>query len=89
MPGPGEVLVRVGGATLNRKDLFALANLTGAGIRNRPPLPHVNGTDAWGTIAAVGARRRRMAGRRPGRRLPGPLLRRAANGACAAKHPRA
>ena len=54
-PGPGEVLVRVGGATLNRKDLFAIANLTGPGIRSRPPLPHVNGTDAWGTIASIGA----------------------------------
>ena len=52
-PGPGEVLVRVGGATLNRKDLFAIANLTGPGIRSRPPLPHVNGTDAWGTVAAT------------------------------------
>jgi NADPH:quinone reductase-like Zn-dependent oxidoreductase len=52
-PGPDEVLVRVGGATLNRKDLFAI--LTGPGIRSRPPLPHVNGTDAWGTVAAVGA----------------------------------
>lgn len=52
--GPHEVLVRVGGASLNRKDLFALANLTGPGIRVRPPLPHVNGTDAWGTIAALG-----------------------------------
>jgi NADPH2:quinone reductase len=53
-PGPGEVVIRVGGATLNRKDLFALANLTGPGIRPRPPLPHVNGTDAWGTIVALG-----------------------------------
>jgi NADPH:quinone reductase-like Zn-dependent oxidoreductase len=53
-PGDGDVLVRVGGSTLNRKDLFALANLTGAGIRPRPPLPHVNGTDVWGTIAALG-----------------------------------
>jgi NADPH:quinone reductase-like Zn-dependent oxidoreductase len=53
-PPPGEVLIRVGGATLNRKDLFAIANLTGPGIRSRPPLPHVNGTDAWGTVAALG-----------------------------------
>lgn len=53
-PGPGEVLVRVAGASLNRKDLFALADLRGPGIRARPPLPHVNGTDAWGTVAAVG-----------------------------------
>lgn len=54
MPGPGEVLVQVGGASLNRKDLFALANLAGPGIRPRPPLPHVNGTDAWGTVVDVG-----------------------------------
>ena len=53
-PGPGEVVVRVEGSTLNRKDLFALAHLTGPGIRRPPPLPHVNGTDAWGTVAAVG-----------------------------------
>jgi NADPH:quinone reductase-like Zn-dependent oxidoreductase len=53
-PGPGEVRLRVGGATLNRKDLFALANLTGPGIRPRPTLPHVNGTDAWGVVDALG-----------------------------------
>jgi NADPH2:quinone reductase len=55
VPRAGEVLVRVGGSTLNRKDLFALANLTGPGIRPRPPLPHINGTDAWGVVAATGA----------------------------------
>jgi len=54
-PGPADVVVRVAGTTVNRKDLFALANLTGPGIRQRPPLPHINGTDTWGTIAAVGA----------------------------------
>jgi NADPH:quinone reductase-like Zn-dependent oxidoreductase len=54
-PGPDDVLVRVEGSTLNRKDLFALENLTGPGIRPRPPLPHVNGADAWGTIAATGS----------------------------------
>jgi NADPH:quinone reductase-like Zn-dependent oxidoreductase len=53
-PASGEVVVRIEGSTLNRKDLFALAHLTGPGIRRRPPLPHVNGTDAWGTVAAVG-----------------------------------
>jgi NADPH:quinone reductase-like Zn-dependent oxidoreductase len=53
-PGFGEVIVRVGGATLNRKDLFAVANLTGPGIRQRPALPHINGADAWGTVVAVG-----------------------------------
>jgi NADPH2:quinone reductase len=54
-PGAGEVRLRVSGATLNRKDLFALANLTGPGIRPRPALPHVNGTDAWGVVDRVGA----------------------------------
>lgn len=53
-PRAGEVVVRVAGSTVNRKDLFALAKLTGPGIRPRPPLPHVNGTDAWGVVAAVG-----------------------------------
>jgi NADPH2:quinone reductase len=52
-PGPGEVLVKVAGTSLNRKDLFALADLRGPGIRPRPALPHVNGTDAWGTVAAT------------------------------------
>ena len=47
--------MRVGGTTLNRKDLFALVNLTGPGIRQRPPLPHINGTDTWGTVVAIGA----------------------------------
>jgi NADPH:quinone reductase-like Zn-dependent oxidoreductase len=54
-PGADEVLLRVVGSTLNRKDLFALTNLSGPGIRPRPPLPHVNGTDAWGIVAAVGS----------------------------------
>ena len=53
-PGAGEVLVRVRVTTLNRKDLFALANLSGPGIRPRPPLPHVSGGDAGGEIAALG-----------------------------------
>lgn len=53
-PRADEVLVRVEGSTLNRKDLFALARLTGPGIRRPPPLPHVNGTDAWGTVAETG-----------------------------------
>jgi NADPH2:quinone reductase len=53
-PRRDEVLVRVTETTLNRKDLFALQNLTGPGIRPRAPLPHVNGADVWGVIAAVG-----------------------------------
>jgi len=54
VPERTQVVVRVAGATVNRKDLFALQNLTGPGIRARPPLPHINGTDAWGEVAAVG-----------------------------------
>ena len=53
-PGQGEVLIRVRAATLSRKDLFATQNLRGPGLRPRPPLPHVNGADAAGEIAAVG-----------------------------------
>lgn len=65
-PRPGEVLVRCAGATVNRKDLFALANLTGPGIRPRPPLPHVNGTDGWGTVVETGGG---VTGWRPGDRV--------------------
>jgi len=65
-PGLDEVVVRIEGSTLNRKDLFALAHLTGPGIRRAPPLPHVNGTDAWGTVAAVGDG---VEGWRPGDRV--------------------
>lgn len=53
VPAAGEALVTVEGSSLNRKDLFALADLRGPGIRQRPPLPHVNGSDAWGTIAEI------------------------------------
>ena len=74
-PGAGEVVVRVGGTTVNRKDLFALANLTGPGIRQRPPLPHINGTDAWGTVVAAGADVRDWREGHTSARLSGPLLR--------------
>lgn len=53
-PAADEVLVQIEGTSLNRKDLFALANLSGPGIRQRPPLPHVAGTDGWGTIVDTG-----------------------------------
>ncbi len=48
-PGPGEVLVRVGYAALNRHDLFVLDrdDDSVAGL--------VLGSDAWGQVAAVGA----------------------------------
>lgn len=52
--GAGEVRIRLRGAALNRKELFALADLRGPGIRPRPPLPHVPGADGWGVVEAVG-----------------------------------
>jgi NADPH:quinone reductase-like Zn-dependent oxidoreductase len=53
-PGSDDVVVRVRATTLNRKDLFALQNLTGPGIRPRPPLPHVHGGDCCGEIVECG-----------------------------------
>lgn len=53
-PGEGEVLLRVRAASLSRKDLFATSNLRGPGLRPRPPLPHINGADGAGEIAALG-----------------------------------
>lgn len=55
VPGPEDVLIRVRAATLSRKDLFALQDLRGPGMRTRPPLPHVNGADGAGEVAAVGS----------------------------------
>lgn len=48
-PGPGEVLVRLGAAALNRLDLFIRQGLPGV------PLPHVLGCEGAGHVAAVGA----------------------------------
>lgn len=48
-PGPGEVLVRVGAASLCRSDLSVV---TGARVW---PLPMVIGHEAAGTVAAVGS----------------------------------
>jgi NADPH2:quinone reductase len=50
---PGKVLLRVLATTLNRKDVFALRDLKGPGIRPRPPLPHVHGGDVVGEIESV------------------------------------
>ena len=47
--GPGEVLVRIHAATLNRVDLYMRDS--GAGITHR--LPQVMGIDGAGTVAAV------------------------------------
>lgn len=49
-PAPGEVLVRVGAAALNYRDLLVLRGFYGSGQRAVVPL-----SDGAGTIAAVGA----------------------------------
>lgn len=53
-PGPGEVLVRIGYAGLNRADLFIRQGLTGPGVRQPRELPHVLGVDGAGTVAEIG-----------------------------------
>jgi NADPH2:quinone reductase len=46
VPGPGEVLVKVSAAGLNPHDL-----VIAAGIRARPPVPYVTGTEGVGSLA--------------------------------------
>lgn len=50
-PGPGEVLVRMHSAALNRLDLFVADGLPGVTLE----FPHVLGSDGAGTIERVGA----------------------------------
>ena len=50
-PGPGEVLVRVRAAALNRLDLWTLSG----DLRIEHRFPHVLGADAAGEIASVGS----------------------------------
>ncbi|HVL88540.1 MAG TPA: zinc-binding dehydrogenase [Candidatus Thermoplasmatota archaeon] len=61
-PGPGEVLVNVKAAALNRLDLFTLAGIPGLKLA----MPHVLGGDAAGTVQALGPG---VAGVRPGDRV--------------------
>jgi NADPH:quinone reductase-like Zn-dependent oxidoreductase len=49
-PGPGQVLVRLEAAALNRLDLFVLAGIPGVPIA----LPHVGGADGAGVVEALG-----------------------------------
>jgi NADPH:quinone reductase-like Zn-dependent oxidoreductase len=49
-PGPGEVRLRVRAAAFNRLDRFVLAGIPGVKIE----LPHVLGSDASGTVDALG-----------------------------------
>jgi len=53
-PGPGEVLVRVAYAALNRADVFIRQGLTGPGVRQPRALPHVLGVDGAGVVVELG-----------------------------------
>ncbi|MCW2678329.1 MAG: hypothetical protein JWR70_3369 [Modestobacter sp.] len=55
VPGPGEVLVQVAYAALNRADVLIRQGLTGPGVRRPHRLPHVLGVDGAGTVVAAGA----------------------------------
>ena len=60
-PGPSDVVFRVEAAALNYDDIW--------GMRGKPlavPLPHISGSDAAGTVTAVGSD---VAGIRPGDRI--------------------
>lgn len=50
-PGPADVLVKVGAASVNFPDVLMLS----AGYQHKPELPFVPGMEGAGTIAAVGA----------------------------------
>jgi NADPH:quinone reductase-like Zn-dependent oxidoreductase len=50
-PGPGEVLIRVSAAALNRLDLFVRDGIPGVPVR----FPHVPGADGCGRVAVLGA----------------------------------
>jgi NADPH:quinone reductase-like Zn-dependent oxidoreductase len=51
VPGPDEVLVRVGACGLNHLDLHVREGSNGM----RAPLPHIGGLEPAGTIGAVGS----------------------------------
>ena len=51
VPGPGEVLVRISAAALNRLDIFVRNGMPGVPVA----FPHVPGADGCGTIEALGA----------------------------------
>jgi NADPH:quinone reductase-like Zn-dependent oxidoreductase len=53
-PGPGEVVVQIAYAALNRADLLIRQGLTGPGVRRPHRLPHVLGVDGAGTVVALG-----------------------------------
>lgn len=48
-PGPGEVLLKVGAASLNHLDLWVRR-----GLPIETPMPHIGGSDIAGTVEALG-----------------------------------
>lgn len=52
-PGPGEALVRLHAASLNRADLFGRIGHESPHV-HRPSLPHIPGVDGAGEVVAVG-----------------------------------
>ncbi len=56
-PGPGQVLVRVHAVGVNPVDTYIRAGI----YPNKPDLPYIPGTDAAGTVEAVGSVIRRVA----------------------------
>ena len=50
-PGPGEVLVRIGAAALNRLDVFVRNGIPGVPVA----FPHVPGADGCGVVESAGA----------------------------------
>ena len=50
-PGPADVLVKVGAASVNFPDVLMLS----AGYQHKPELPFIPGMEGAGTIAAIGA----------------------------------
>ena len=50
-PGPADVLIKVGAASVNFPDVLMLS----AGYQHKPELPFVPGMEGAGTIQAVGA----------------------------------
>lgn len=49
--GPGEVVVRIEAAAMNRLDLFVLHGIPGL----PPSLPHIPGADGYGRVESVGS----------------------------------
>jgi NADPH:quinone reductase-like Zn-dependent oxidoreductase len=54
-PAPGEVVVQVAAAALNRMDTFIRQGLTGPGVRRPRELPHVLGAEGAGTVVDISA----------------------------------